>query len=119
MSRAEQSFRDFLQETVKDQYIIETKIALNDLIKRYGWLDHNLWTMHNFGHIDFVLLDPKSKHPVLCIELDDKTHDRPDRQERDERKNDLLLRADLPLLRFRKGKRWGDEERKAIWNALG
>ncbi len=51
-------------------------------------------------HIDFVLCDPRSLEPVVCIELDDDSHNRPDRIERDKFVNDAFDAADLPLLRI-------------------
>jgi len=35
-------------------------------------------------HVDFVLIDSRSTEIVLIVELDDKTHRRRDRSERDE-----------------------------------
>ena len=43
-------------------------------------------------HIDFVLCDPGNLQPILCIELDDPSHNRPDRIERDPQGIDRLRR---------------------------
>lgn len=118
MSYAEGRMRDFLVNAVDGRYLVETKVPLADIITRSGWLERGLWTMHKFGHVDFLLLEPRTKLPVLAIELDDATHNDPARRERDRRKDELLRRANLRLIRFKKGKVWADEERLAIRMAL-
>lgn len=66
-------------------YIICPKVRLADIVKprndpRY---------MSRFGkikskHVDFVIYDGDMRHLKAIIELDDRSHDRKDRQERDE-----------------------------------
>jgi hypothetical protein len=51
-------------------------------------------------HLDFLLCDPQTMHPILGIELDDASHSRPDRQARDEFLNKTFEVANLPLLHF-------------------
>lgn len=117
-SPSERAFLDFLNETTNGQYFVQTKVQLRDLFARYGWLQKELYTMHSRGHVDFVLLDPKRKTPIVAIELDDKTHHLPKRQDADRRKEELFRRAGMKLLRFQVGKRWGDDERTVIREAL-
>ena len=118
MTEAEGRFHDFLRNTIGNQFIIETKTPLKDLIKKYGWLERELYIMYRQGHIDFLILEPVSRQPVLAIELDDPSHDTPRGQDRDQRKDELFKRANLPLVRVRKGKLWGTDERKLIRQAL-
>lgn len=118
MSRAESSFYDFLKATLGDHYLIETKKPLAEIFKRYGWLDRKLWTMHTRGHIDFLVIEPRTKNPLLAIELDDWTHNKPERQDADRRKEELFQRGEMKLLRFKVGKVWGEEERRIISEAL-
>ena len=49
-------------------------------------------------HVDFLLCDSKFVKPVLVIELDDSSHKRADRRERDEFLNQALDDAGLPIL---------------------
>jgi very-short-patch-repair endonuclease len=51
-------------------------------------------------HVDFVLADHETLRPRIAIELDDSSHRRADRQERDALVNEIFRRAELPLLRF-------------------
>jgi very-short-patch-repair endonuclease len=49
-------------------------------------------------HVDFVLCD-KELNILLAIELDDSSHNRQDRKERDEIVNAAFRSAGLPLMR--------------------
>ena len=52
-------------------------------------------------HVDFVLAEIETLHPIAAIELDDSSHQRADRRLRDELLDDLFEKAGFPLLRFR------------------
>jgi hypothetical protein len=52
-------------------------------------------------HVDFLLCNSDSLSPILCIELDDKSHELPDHQESDNFKNKLFELIGLPLLRVK------------------
>lgn len=49
-------------------------------------------------HVDFLLCDPKTMRPFLAIELDDTSHAKPERAERDEFVDRAFKTAKLPLL---------------------
>jgi hypothetical protein len=51
--------------------------------------------------VDFVIVDIVSGNPVLVVELDDKSHAREDRQERDVLVNAVLREAGIAVARFR------------------
>ena len=51
--------------------------------------------------VDFVVMDLSNGNPILVIELDDRTHDRPDRRDRDALVNEVLGAACIPLVRFK------------------
>jgi predicted RNA-binding Zn-ribbon protein involved in translation (DUF1610 family) len=50
-------------------------------------------------HVDFLLCDPLTVRPILGIELDDKSHQREDRKERDIFVNGVFNAVGLPLAR--------------------
>ena len=114
MARSEGRFYDFLSETINGQYLVESNKPIKALFKQYGWLDKDLYTMYMQGHVDFVLLEPTLKTPIIAIELDGTTHTDPKQIDQDRRKSELFRRADMKLLRFRVGQVWGDQERQAI-----
>jgi len=51
-------------------------------------------------HVDFLLCDVATMKPVCGIELDDSSHNRADRQARDELVNSVFAAAGIPLERF-------------------
>ena len=51
-------------------------------------------------HIDFLICEKESLKPVLGIELDDRSHQREDRQKRDEFVNALYENIGLKMLRI-------------------
>jgi very-short-patch-repair endonuclease len=52
-------------------------------------------------HVDFVLCDPSTLAPVVAIELDDSTHYRRDRADRDAFVNQLFKVIGVSLIRHR------------------
>lgn len=50
--------------------------------------------------MDFVICDKKNISPILAIELDDSSHLRQNRMERDEFINQVFEDIELPLLRI-------------------
>lgn len=51
-------------------------------------------------HVDFLLCDPQSMKPLVGVELDDSSHARVDRQERDVLVDSVFAAAGLPLIRI-------------------
>ena len=104
MSKAERSFFGVLEQVAdSSRYYIFPQVSLNNLVtveKGTG----SYQTYHNkIDHktIDFVLFDRSTISPVLALELDDASHDREDRQERDAFVDRVLAKAGLPLLHVR------------------
>lgn len=102
MTQSEQKFYRVLQEVVEDRWTIFAMVRIADLIKvRSGTPKHLSW--HNrisCKHIDFVLCDNEKLSPLVGIELDDASHQRADRQERDRFVNQAFKDAAFPLLRI-------------------
>ncbi len=66
-------------------------------------------------HLDFVLCDPLTTRPLVAIELDDASHKRADRQERDRFLDRAMEAARLPIVHVRAA---GSYEPKAIAQRL-
>lgn len=64
----------------------------------------------NEKSVDFVLCDKAYISPKLAIELDDRTHERPERKERDIEVERILKDAGLPLLRLNNNGRFNPSE---------
>lgn len=55
----------------------------------------------NGKSVDYVLCNRTSLEPTYAIELDDDTHDKPNRRERDTEVERIFEAANLPLVRFK------------------
>jgi hypothetical protein len=101
VTEAELRFYRVLQAAVGGSWSVFAMVRLADLVKvREGIAGAQAWRNKTFGkHIDFVLCDNDSLQVCLAIELDDSSHARPDRQQRDAFVNESLASAGLPLLR--------------------
>ncbi len=117
MTSSERTFYNSLGQAVGNDYRIFAQVHLPTIV------DHKVpgqnWTPA-FRHIngksvDFVLCDKDTLSTVLAIELDDKTHERPDRAERDTEVERILQQAGVPLLRVANGR---DLSPEAIGNLV-
>ncbi|HEY4489237.1 MAG TPA: DUF2726 domain-containing protein [Candidatus Paceibacterota bacterium] len=101
MTRAESACYKALVEAVGDQYYVFAQVHLptivNERIRGQNWRASRAHI--NRKSVDFVLCDKIDISPKLAIELDDWSHGRPDRQERDREVERILEQSDLPLLR--------------------
>jgi hypothetical protein len=100
LSAAELSFYHVLSTAVGSRATICVKIGLADVL--YVSRPHENISARNRidrKHIDFLLCDPATMKPLLAVELDDSSHQRRDRQARDEFVEKALQAAGLPLLR--------------------
>lgn len=101
LSPAELNFYRVLQTVVADWAIIFTKVSLGDLFyAQTGDFNQNQAYRNKIDrkHVDFLLCDPQTIRPILGIELDDKSHQRGDRQERDKFVNQVFAAAQLSLV---------------------
>lgn len=102
LTRAEHECFDALTKAVGDDYLIFAQVHLPTLLdnKVVGQNWRAAFRHISEKSVDFVLCDKAYISPKLAIELDDKTHERPDRQERDIEVERILQEAGLPLLRL-------------------
>ena len=61
-------------------------------------------------HVDFLLCESFNMQPVLVIELDDSSHNRPARKKRDQFMDEALRAAGVPILRVRAQKEYSKDE---------
>jgi len=101
-TRAEHECYDTLVEAVGAEYRIFAQVHLPTLVDHtVRGQDWRATLAHiNRKSVDFVLCDKAYLSPKLAIELDDKSHERPDRQERDREVERILRDAGVPLLRL-------------------
>lgn len=100
LSPAETSFFQVLKTMMGDHFLICPKVSLGDIF--YVSRPHENAGYRNKidrKHVDFLLCNPKTLQPVFAIELDDASHRRPDRVERDAFVDEVFETAVLPLVR--------------------
>jgi hypothetical protein len=103
LSPAELNFYRVLQTITADWAIVFTKVGLGDLFyPQTGDYGQNISYRNKIDrkHVDFLLCDPGSVRPKLGIELDDSSHQRADRKERDLFVDAVFKVAGLPLARI-------------------
>ncbi len=102
MSFAEWEFFNVLTTAVDGEYLIFAQVHLPTIvdykIKGQNW--EGAFRHISQKSVDFVLCDKNDMSPKLALELDDKTHTLPERQDRDREVEIILKEAGLPLLRL-------------------
>jgi len=117
LSRAELSFYLVLKNTLTDRALISPKVGLADLfyVKSNDPSKFRTYTNKiDRKHVDFLLCDPKTVKPILGIELDDKSHQKSDRKERDAFVEQVFKAASLPLVRIKTQRSYSTKELKSI-----
>ena len=100
ITQHELAFYQTLHEAVSGCIIIpqaHLSMFLNHKIHGQNW--SRAFSRINGKSVDFLICT-NDMRPLLAIELDDITHNRPDRQQRDAFVNTIIATAHIPLLRF-------------------
>ena len=101
LSPAEQSFYLVLKSVVGEHLTICPKVALADVFFVVRPNENmSAYNRINRKHVDFLICEPISMKPRCAIELDDSSHQRSDREERDDFVDSVFIAANLPLLRI-------------------
>jgi very-short-patch-repair endonuclease len=102
VTKSELRFYRSLTKAAQDEFELFTMVRIADILQvdpeqpnKRKWLNPIL-----AKHVDFVICDQQTLQPLVCIELDDPSHNRPERQERDIFLNRAFASAGLPLLRI-------------------
>lgn len=103
-SPAERSFLGILEQALNSKYRILGKVRLGDLVKPAKGLSNSKRVSGlnkvNQKHIDFVVCTATDLAVVGVVELDDQSHGREDRAERDVFVDHTLGCAGIPIARF-------------------
>lgn len=112
LTKSEHEFYKALVKAVDKDYIIFAQVHLPTLLdnKIVGQNWNAAFRHISQKSVDFVLCDKTYVSPKLAIELDDKSHDRPDRQDRDIEVERILKRASMPLLRIQDHRTFNPQE---------
>ena len=100
LSPAEFSFYKVLLSLVGARLTIQSKVRLADVFF-VARPNENAGFFNKIAqkHLDFLVCDSVTMKPLFGVELDDSSHKRNDRQERDEFVENVCQVAGLPLLR--------------------
>lgn len=110
MTKAEYNFDKILREAVAGNYEIERQVLLSKLVEPTSENHIDFKTGREFNPdrskidkktIDFVLFNKVGYTPYLAIELDDSSHLRVDRKERDSFVEDVLSSVGIKLVRIK------------------
>jgi hypothetical protein len=101
LTAAERDFYRALVPAVAERAVVFAKVRLGDLFKtvtpdRKEW--YRARNRIERKHVDFVLVNRETLQPLLGIELNDRSHQRKDRQERDRLVVNTFAAAELPLV---------------------
>ena len=105
MSPAELRFYKQLRIAADKHFWVHAQVRVEDVIEARKETKERSRVREyvKSSHFDFVVTTNESK--IVCaIELDDSSHDRPDRQRADKIKNELAAAVGLKLLRFESGR---------------
>ncbi|MFZ2072550.1 MAG: DUF2726 domain-containing protein [Minisyncoccia bacterium] len=121
LTPTEEIFMGVLERVVQDNYRIVPQVQLSRIMKPIDSSAH-FTNYHDFNlikakSIDFVLYDKDLIHPYLAIELDDSSHERLDRIERDEFVNRVMEEVGLRIIHVPVSNSYDENElRNRIFN---
>lgn len=94
-THAELQFLDTLRTVLAPSHCVMVKVRLLDVLKPSSPAAMRRVSQK---HVDFVVCDARTTMPLYIIELNDKSHARPDRAARDQFVERALLGAGIPIL---------------------
>lgn len=104
LTPTELAFFNTLLPVINGQWHIFTKVRLEDIIKVKKGVErkvaYGFRSRIKSRHIDFVLCEKDTLEILMCIELDDRSHQTAKAQKADQFKNQALKDADLTLTRI-------------------
>jgi hypothetical protein len=110
LSATELAFYHVLRKVVPRDVIVNMKVRLADVFYVAGPYENRAaFNRIAQKHIDFLLCEPTTLRPLLGIELDDSSHTRLDRQERDTFVDQAFAAAHLPLIHIQAQRAYSSE----------
>jgi len=111
---AEKNFMWVLDRALGGEYMVLGKVRIADVLRSQHGIDpkkakRQFWQTSS-KHLDFVIADKKTLDPVCVIELNDGSHERKDRKQRDIFVDEACRSAELPIL-WVKAERYYDEDK--------
>jgi hypothetical protein len=119
---AEARFLRVLDDALGEEYRVFAKLRLADLLDVRGergaaWL--RAFNQISAKHVDFVVCRRETLEVVAAVELDDRSHQAPDRQRRDAFVDRVFATAELPLVRVPVRRAYLPDEIRAMVLGVG
>lgn len=93
----EKEYLAVIQDILPKKYCLLPQINLASIINK---IDNSKYRSELFRNIDAGIFDAKTYKPLVLIEINDSTHNMPDRRERDEKVRKICEEAGIPLVTF-------------------
>lgn len=97
MSEPELEFLKILRQINPDRYEVLPQVALVSVIDKKT---NTQYRNELFRICDYCFIDRKTSEPLLLVELNDNSHKRSDRRDRDEKVAAICEDAGIPLVTF-------------------
>ena len=97
LSKPEYEFLLLLRGISPEKYEVVPQVALIDVIEKRTYTTNR---NELFRVCDYCFVDRETFEPLLLVELNDRSHLRADRQERDAKVAAICANAGLPLVTF-------------------
>lgn len=97
LSAAERNFLHLLRGIKPERYEVVPQVALVTVIDK---LTMNAYRNELFRIADYLFVDRDTFEPLLLVELNDQSHRKADRMERDRKVAEICQSAGLPLVTF-------------------
>lgn len=118
LTPAERSFLGVLEALRHDDYQLCVKVRLADIVGVRSGLERGerqaALNRVQAKHVDFLFIRATDGQPVLAVELDDASHEREDRRERDAFVDQLFSEVGLPVAHVRAQARYTVEEVRGV-----
>ena len=100
LTASEKAFYVALMLAAGRRYVVFPKVRLADLCQDLDrWAGTGAFDLVSSKRVDFVLCDAKTFRPVLAVELDDRSHVRGSRRDRDALVDDIFRTMGLGVYR--------------------
>lgn len=103
MTKPENNFYQVLLKCVEKKYVVFPQVPLHAIVKSKNQTYRN---KIDRKRLDYVIFSDKYYSPILVIELDDSSHNLPERQERDALVDKILFKANIPILHIKNSNKY-------------
>ncbi|MES2315710.1 MAG: DUF2726 domain-containing protein [Patescibacteria group bacterium] len=110
MTNAEREFFFVLERVVQGRHYVVPQVQLSKVIEiEKGSWQHKYFNWINQKSVDFVLFDKTYFTPYLVIELDEISHNAPERIKRDSFVDNVMAKAGMRIEHIRTAKEYNFE----------